>query len=66
MSTACTEHPGHRRFVGGPLDGHVDHLVSVTWSDYPLGFTYPSGARYERSLDGGTEVEYRFTGWVTK
>jgi hypothetical protein len=51
---------GHRRFVGGFLDGHVDNMVSVTPSDFPLFIRYPNGSFYERDLDGGTEAIYRF------
>lgn len=55
------EHKGHRRFVGGRRDGHVDHLVYAHSSDYPLFIQYPDGAYYEReSLDGGTEAIYRY------
>ena len=50
---------GHRRFVGGRLDGHVDHLVLTTPSDYPFTWKYPDGSMYERDLDGGTEAVYR-------
>jgi hypothetical protein len=64
---ACTDgaHKGHRLFVGGPLDGHVDHMVCSTPSDFPSGFTYPSlgHAMYMRSLDNaGTEVVYEYAG----
>lgn len=55
----CAEHKGHRRFVGGFLDGHVDHLAHVTQSDFPLFWRYPNGSLYERDLDGGTEATYR-------
>lgn len=50
---------GHRRFVGGFLDGHVDHMACVTPSDFPMFWRYPNGASYERDLDGGTEAIYR-------
>lgn len=55
----CREHAGHRRFIGGFLDGHVDHLVLVTASDFPLLWRYPNGSLYERDLDGGTDAIYR-------
>lgn len=49
-------HRGHRIFVGGgPLDGHVDHLVYATQGDYPLQWRYPSGALYERMPGEVTE-----------
>lgn len=53
------EHKGHRHFVGGFLDGQVDHLVYATPSDFPLMLRYPNGSLYERDLDGGTEATYR-------
>lgn len=53
---------GHRLFVGGFFDGHVDNLAHVTPSDFPLFFQYPNGSFYERvSLVGGTEATYRYT-----
>lgn len=53
---------GHRRFIGGRRDGHVDRLVYAHPSDYPLFIQYPDGSFYEReSLDGGTEAVYRYT-----
>ncbi len=48
---------GHRSFIGGFFDGHVDHLVHTTLSDFPLTIGYANG--YERDLDGGTEATYR-------
>lgn len=61
MTSAVCERgcKGHRIFVGGFFDGHVDHLVSVTQSDFPLAWRYPNGSLYERDLDGGTEATYR-------
>lgn len=55
---------GHRIFIGGPLDGHVDHMICTTESDFPLFWQYPArdDAFYERDLDGGTEAYYRFMG----
>lgn len=55
----CSEHAGHRCFVGGFLDGHVDHMALVTLSDFPTMIRYPNGSLYERDLDGGTEATYR-------
>jgi hypothetical protein len=52
-------HPGHRRYIGGFLDGMVEHLVYVTPSDFPMFIRYPNGSLYERDLDGGTEGIYR-------
>lgn len=62
--SACPEHKGHRRYVGGPLDGEVDHLVYAHASDFPMFCTYPmrDNAMYERDLDGGTEAVYRYVG----
>lgn len=61
-------HPGHRRYVGGSIDGHVAHLVYATPSDYPqtLGTLLCDGQRswyeldYEASV--GAEAVYRFIG----
>lgn len=66
MNETC--HKGHRRWVGGVLDGDVDHLVYADPSDYPQTFgTYlRDGQRswyeldYEASV--GTEAVYRFVG----
>lgn len=41
------------------MDGHVDHLISITPSDFPLYWKYPDGSFYERGLGGGTEAIYR-------
>lgn len=57
--SGCAEHKGHRRYVGGFLDGEVEHLVYATASDFPLMIRYPNGSLYERDLDGGTEATYR-------
>lgn len=63
--TTVAEIKGRRRFVGGFLDGHVDRMVSVTPSDFPLFIRYPNGSFYEReSLDGGTEATYRCTALI--
>lgn len=59
----CTEHKGHRRYVGGSRDGDVEHLVSTTPTDFPFTWWYPRTKElYERDLDGGTEAIYRFVG----
>jgi hypothetical protein len=61
-------HPGHRRYVGGTLDGHVAHLLHTTPSDYPqtIGTVLRDGQRswYEIDYDAsrGTEVVYRHIG----
>lgn len=65
----CAKHRGHRRYVGGPMDGHVDHLVHAAPSDYPqtMGTLLRDGARswYEIDYDAseGHEVVYRFIGY---
>jgi hypothetical protein len=64
--TTC--HPGHRRFTGGSMDGHVAHLLSTTPSDYPqtIGTLLRDGQRSWYQIDHdaskGTEVVYRFVG----
>lgn len=66
----CTNerHKGHRRYVGGCMDGTVQHLVYATPSDYPqtCGTVLRDGQRswYEIDYDAsdGTEVVYRFIG----
>ena len=68
---AC--HKGHRRFIGGIMDGQVDHLVHAAPSDYPqtigtmcLGNAFGRGQRswYELDYDAsqGTEAVYRCVG----
>lgn len=53
-------HPGHRYWIGGSMDGQIDHLVSTTASDYPLTWWFPHTLEmYERNLDGGTDCTYR-------
>lgn len=59
-------HAGHRRYVGGPLDGEVEHLVSAAPGDFPLFVRHPTGSFYERDLDGGTEATYRLVGTVDR
>lgn len=64
----CTRHKGHRRYIGGVMDGQVDHLIFAHPTDYPMtmGTMLRDGQRswyeidYERS--DGTEVVYRFIG----
>ncbi|MFD4830126.1 hypothetical protein ACFWPV_09765 [Streptomyces uncialis] len=64
----CATHKGHRRWVGGSRDGHVDHLVHATPSDFPdlYGTMLRAGTRcwYEvdHAASAGTEVVYRFVG----
>ena len=59
---------GHRRYVGGLLDGHVDHLTAADPSDYPrtIGTALRDGQRswYELDHDAshGTEAVYRHVG----
>jgi hypothetical protein len=61
-------HPGHRRYVGGSMDGNVAHLVYTTPSDYPqtIGTLLRDGQRSWYELDyeasEGTEAVYRFVG----
>ena len=62
------EHKGHRHWVGGSMDGHVDHLIYAHPSDYPqtFGTLLRNGTRswYEIDYEAseGTEVVYRFIG----
>jgi hypothetical protein len=64
----CTKHKGHRRHVGGIMDGQVDHLTIAHPSDFPQtkGTLLRDGQRswYEIDYDAsvGTEVVYRFVG----
>lgn len=59
---------GHRRHVGGIMDGQVSHLVYAHPSDYPqtFGTLLREGRRswYEIDYEAseGTEVVYRFVG----
>lgn len=50
---------GHRRYIGGRLDGMVEHLAFANHSDFPLTWQHSDGSMYERDLDGGTEAIYR-------
>lgn len=64
----CSKHKGHKRYVGGRMDGDVYHLVCAHPSDYPqtFGTVLRDGVRswYEIDYDAshGTEVVYRFIG----
>lgn len=64
----CSKHKGHRRYVGGIMDGQVAHLIYADPSDYPqtLGTVLRDGQRswYELDYDAseGTEAVYRFLG----
>jgi hypothetical protein len=64
----CSKHAGHKRYVGGCMDGEISHLVHATPSDYPrmFGTLLRNGTRswYEIDPDAsdGTEVVYRFIG----
>lgn len=59
---------GHKRYVGGPSDGHVSHLVYADPSDYPMysGSALINGTRSWYEIDyeasDGVEVVYRFLG----
>jgi hypothetical protein len=64
----CSQHKGHKRYVGGIMDGHVAHLICADSSDYPqtLGTLLRDGQRSWYEIDyeasAGTEVTYRFVG----
>ena len=64
----CSKHKGHRRWVGGCEDGHIDHLVHAASSDFPepYGTMLRNGTRSWYEIDQeasqGTEVVYRFVG----
>ena len=61
-------HKGHRRYIGGIMDGQIAHLTGTHPSDYPqtIGTVLRNGQRswyeldYERSA--GTEAVYRCIG----
>jgi hypothetical protein len=65
---AAGKHKGHRRYVGGIMDGQVAHLVYAHPTDYPqtMGTVLRHGQRswYEIDYEAseGTEVVYRFVG----
>jgi hypothetical protein len=60
-------HKGHRIYVGGPQDGHIQAMLYAHSTDFPLikeGIKRQGRrVRYERDMDGGTDVVYRFTGY---
>lgn len=64
----CSQHRGHKRYIGGCMDGDVEHLVYADPSDYPqtLGTILRDGQRswYEIDYEAseGTEAVYRFVG----
>lgn len=64
----CSQHKGHKRYVGGIMDGEVSHLVYATPSDYPeyFGTLLRNGVRSWYEIDPeasqGTEVVYRCIG----
>jgi hypothetical protein len=66
--TTCTEHKGHRRYIGGVLDGRTEHLVFAHPSDYSqtMGTVLRDGQRSWYELDyatsDGTEAVYRHVG----
>lgn len=68
----CSGHKGHRRYVGGIMDGEVAHLVYAHPSDYPqtFGTLLRDGQRSWYELDyeasEGTEAVYRFLGCAAK
>jgi hypothetical protein len=61
-------HKGHKRFIGGIMDGEVTHQIYADPSDYPqtFGTLLRDGMRswYEIDYEAseGTEVVYRFIG----
>ena len=65
---ANPKHKGHKRYVGGIMDGQVSHLIYADPSDYPqtMGTVLREGQRswYEIDYDAseGTEAVYRFIG----
>lgn len=64
----AAQHKGHRRYVGGSMDGQVQHLVHAAGSDFPLtvGTSLRDGQRSWYEIDpaasAGTDVTYRFVG----
>jgi len=68
VTAPCLTHKGHRRYLGGALDGQVAHLIHADPSDYPQ--TMSTGLRdgqrswYELDYDAseGPEAVYRFIG----
>jgi hypothetical protein len=65
----AAKHKGHRYYVGGKMDGQVQHLIYAHPSDYPrtFGTVLRDGQRswYEIDQDASysaTEVVYRCIG----
>lgn len=64
----CSKHKGHKRYVGGIMDGEIAHLRSATSTDYPrtFGTLLRHGVRSWYEIDEeaseGTEVVYRCIG----
>ncbi len=64
----CSKHKGHKRYIGGCMDGQIDHLVHAHPSDYPqtFGTLLRDGQRswYEIDYEAsrGAEIVYRFIG----
>jgi len=64
----CSKHKGHIYYMGGKMDGEVEHLTKAHPTDYPMffGTLLRNGIRnwyeidYEKSE--GTEVYYKFVG----
>lgn len=64
----CSQHKGHKRYIGGVMDGQISHLIYAHPSDYPqtFGTVLHNGSRswYEIDYEAseGTEVVYRCIG----
>ncbi|MEE4598260.1 hypothetical protein V2J94_41565 [Streptomyces sp. DSM 41524] len=64
----CANHKGHKRYVGGCMDGHVSHMITRHPSYYPrtFGTLLRDGQRSWYEIDDeaseGSEVVYRFIG----
>lgn len=64
----CSQHKGHKRYVGGIMDGEVSHMLGAHPSDYPerFGTLLRNGVRSLYEIDHeasqGTEVVYRCVG----
>lgn len=63
-----TCHKGHKRYVGGIMDGQITHMTGTHPTDYPLAFgtVLRHGQRSWYELDHeasvGTDVVYRCIG----